>query len=546
MTLYLTIENKIITSTICQNLYKTELNNYIIISTQKNLDLKIDDRFFFHKCKGIVIEESKDFVLIHNDPFNSIPLYVYQDRKSNSLIVSSSIKKIVDIYSSVLTIDIVGLWEAIVLGNCINKRTIYNEILSMPSASFLNISKENVFEIERYWDYSIMEDQNIADSQSITETLYNKLDQVFNKLDKSCEYIMGLSGGLDSRITLAMLQGKIRKENLKLFTFGYDDRIYEYKYASAVAKNLNYNVPEFYYLNHKIYSEFMNEFIAQSGGSIGFQHSHIYTYLSTANIKSNSCFISNYYSDATFGYSAKYQKKIDDTLENSDIYNKIIKLSIESSIRNGILNDLNEIAKMYSIEFNYSSFDEYFYVTERNPKFHMVLSEIYRYFLPVECPYADFELLTLMISIPLKFRHDKIMVDQILLKYFDQGLSNIGDVSSRNWNGVDMGVFKNYRFHMLNRINSVLRVITRGYIQIFNPFQTEVFERIFFLNFKKDFFGAINLFANLKIIDKNLKKWYFKTPLRSGQGISERYQILSLYFYLKDTIKHGFIKHMHT
>ena len=42
---------------------------------------------------------------------------------------------------------------------------------------------------------------------------------------------MGMIGGMDSRITLTFLSKYVPKENLELFTYGFDERLLEYKYA---------------------------------------------------------------------------------------------------------------------------------------------------------------------------------------------------------------------------------------------------------------------------------------------------------------------------
>jgi len=65
--------------------------------------------------------------------------------------------------------------------------------------------KTNEYKIERYWDFNVKEDQSIDSVEKAATGLYDRLDDIFSKLDKNQKYIMGISGGMDSRISLAFL-----------------------------------------------------------------------------------------------------------------------------------------------------------------------------------------------------------------------------------------------------------------------------------------------------------------------------------------------------
>ena len=94
---------------------------------------------------------------------------------------------------------------------------------------------------------------------------------------------MGMSGGMDSRITLTFLSKYVPKENLELFTYGFDERLLEYKYACEVAAALGLNKPKFHKLTKDSYKKAMDYLPQMSGGQIGINHCHIIDYLNNNN-----------------------------------------------------------------------------------------------------------------------------------------------------------------------------------------------------------------------------------------------------------------------
>jgi len=491
---------------------------------------RVDD--FNIKQNGIQVIETEEQIEIYNDPFRTIPLFVTKDKK-NELVIFSNFEDFYKMENVDKTIDEVGFWEIVLFGSGLWMRTLYKSVEQMPSASKIVIDKNsNSYKIERYWDFDIEEDKSIDTIEKAAHGLYDRLDTIFSKLDKTQKYVMGMSGGMDSRITLAFLSKYIPKENLELFTYGFDERLLEYKYACEVSEALGYNKPKFHKLTKDSYKKAMEYLPQMSGGQIGINHCHILDFLRNNDVK-NCKQISNYFSDALFGYDCTFPKKDENISENyySQYLNKITYLP--DTIKESILLDANNIFMNFTKESNFSSLSEYRYLTERNQKFHSYLAYVQKSDLVL----ANYDLLNYMLSVPIEFREQKKLVDIILDKNFTIiDSKSVKNISSRDFNGVSSGfTLENkfsafvewYNFKFLNRANAVFRLLTKGYIQLFNKYQTEEQDRLLYRDFYDELKNATSKYVEVGLMTKEQKQLWDKLPLKSG-GVGERYYLISL------------------
>lgn len=504
------------------------MKNYKILENIKFKNVQT----FNIKQNGIQIIENDNKIEIYNDPFRTVPLFITKNTKEK-LIIFSNFEDFYNFGDVDNSIDVIGFWEIILFGSGLWTRTLYKYVEQMPAASKIVIDKNtNEYKIERYWDFNIKEDKNIDSVEKAAQGLYDSLDFIFSKLDKNQKYVMGMSGGMDSRITLAFLSKYISKENLELFTFGFDEGLLEYKYACEIAEALGYNKPKFHKLTKESYRQAMDYLPQMSGGQIGINHCHIIDFTNQNNY-SNYINISNYFSDALFGYDCSYPKKVEKlsdnyflkSLKNINYLSDDIKKSIENDVRNIFFN--------YSQQANYSSLSEYKYLTERNQKFHAYLARIQNSYLVL----ANYDLLNYMLSVPIIFREQKKLLDIILDTYFkDISNQKFGNISSRDFNGVNFGftlssklagLVKWFTFKFINRVNALLRLLTKGHIQLFNKYQTEEQDRVLYRDFHKDLKESTQKFVELGLMSEEQKKEWDKLPLRSN-GVGERYNLISL------------------
>lgn len=508
-------------------------------SLKKSMKLLFD----YHKTKsfdinrnGIQLIEHDDYIEIYNDPFRTVPLFVTKN-KSDELIIFCDFKDYYEFDSVDRSVDHAGFWEIVIFGSGLWTRTLYKNVEQMPGATCLTVNKNsNNYSIERYWNYDIREDESIQSTEQAADGMYAILDNIFASLDKKERYLLGMSGGFDSRITLAFLSKHIPKNNIKLFTFGFDKNILEYEYAKDIANSLGVAVPAFHQLTATSYRKALNYLPSLSGGQISINHCHILDYFIKNNL-SDYRHITTYFSDAVFGFDCVYPKKRGNIQNNyyAEVASKYIYLTPE--IKKIITDDSLKIFSGFDVEANFSSLDEFKYVTERNQKFHMLLASLQGRYIATDFIYANMTLLRYSLSIPIKYRQNKNVIDTLLDKYFknisSRDFKNISsrdfkNISSRfQWSSKFAGVFNWHCFRFANRVNAVLRIVTKGRIQLFNRYQTEEHERLLYSEFRGDLHAATAKFMAMGILSADQKIEFDKLPIRSA-GVAERYVLISL------------------
>jgi hypothetical protein len=257
-----------------------------------------------------------------------------------------------------------------------------------------------------------------------------------------------------------------------------------------------------------------------SGGQVSINHCHIIDFFKK-NSLADLEHITTYFSDALFGWDCEYPKKIQDTRLN--YYAEVVanNSTLKFEIKNTIINDSLKIFNSYDPKANFSSLDEFKYVTERNQKFHTLLASLQSKFVSTIFIYASMPLLNYALSVPLKYRQNKGIIDVLLDKYFK-------NISSRfHWGAKYSGLLNWYIFRFINGANSILRILTLGKLQFFNKYQTEEHERLLYHEFKTDLHLATAKFLTMGILSPEQKKEFDKLPIRSA-GIEERYALISL------------------
>lgn len=477
---------------------------------------------------GIQLIDHGDSIEIYNDPFRTVPLFITKN-KSDELIIFSEFKDYYDFESVDRSVDEAGFWEIVIFGSGLWTRTLYQNVEQMPSATCLTINKKSEkYNIARYWHYDIKEDESIQSIEQAAEGMYVILNDIFSTLDKKQLYLLGMSGGLDSRITLAFLAKYIPKNNIKLFTYGFDENILEYVYAKEVANSLGVAAPYFHQLTATSYKEALKYLPSLSGGQISINHCHILDYFMKNNF-SKYRHITTYFSDAVFGWDCTYPKKIKEIKNN--YYAEIVSKysNIPPEIKSIITADSLKIFSGFDVDANLSSLDEFKYVTERNQKFHMFLASLQGRSVATDFIYANMILLRYSLSIPIKYRQNKNIIDALMDKYFKNISSrDFKNISSRfQWGSKFAGLFNWQLFRIINRANSLLRVLTRGKIQILNKYQTEEHERLLYSYFRCDLHAATAKFLAMGILSTEQKMEFDMLPLRSA-GVAERYALISL------------------
>jgi Asparagine synthase len=488
---------------------------------------------------GIQLIETEEHVYIYTDPFRTVPVFI-TTLIDETILVFSGFDKVYKLDGIDKTVDPAGFWEIILFGTGLWTRTLYLNIKQMPSAAKLTIDRSTgKYSIFRYWDYNVELDPTLTSSEQISDGLLAALDLAFADLQPSDSYLSGLSGGLDSRVNVAMLSRHVSKSKIKSFTFGFDPNILEHKFAISIAKELDLAKPDFFKLNPSNYQNALSYLPKNSGGQISINHCHILEYFNqNKEDYEDSLFVSTYFTDALFGYACPERKNID-TSQDCGYFKRLNSSTfIAKEIKDLIADDINNLLAGYdNSRSNYGNIDEYTYIIERNHKFHMYLGFLQGKILTSQSIYANYDLLCYCLSIPIELRFGKKIIDRLLERHFPSiRLDRLESISSRSFSAGISSAPGKYRlqktanylsFRGRNIANSFLRQYINPRYQLFNKYQTEEQEKTLRTEFNKQLESATSKLVSLGLFDLNLKYFYDKIPIRSSR-MSENYTIISL------------------
>jgi Asparagine synthase len=505
-----------------------------------NLDFSYFSKATFDiRQNGIQLIETEESINIYTDPFRTVPVFI-TTLMDGTVFLFSDFSKVYKLDGVNKTVDPAGFWEIILFGTGLWTRTLYQNIKQMPSAAKLTIDRATgKYSISRYWDYNVELDPTLTSSAQVSDGLLAALDLAFADLQPSNSYLSGLSGGLDSRVNVAMLSRHVSKEKIKSFTFGFDPNILEHKFAISIAKELDLAKPDFFRLNPINYQNALNYLPKNSGGQISINHSHILEYLNqNKEDYDDVLFVSTYFTDALFGYACPERKNID-TPQDCGYFKRLNSSTfIAKEIKDLIADDINDLLAEYNNSgSNYGNVNEYAYIIERNHKFHMYLGFLQGQILTTQPIYANYDLLCYCLSIPIELRFGKRIIDRLLERHFPSiRLDRLDSISSRSFSAGISSAPGKYRlqktanylsFRGRNIANSFLRQYISPRYQLFNKYQTEEQEKNLRTEFKKQLESATSKLLSLGLFDLNVKCFYDKIPIKSS-SISESYIIISL------------------
>ncbi|NQU43121.1 hypothetical protein HQ520_07535 [bacterium] len=492
-----------------------------------------DPADFIKRHHGLLLVREESGFEIYTDPFRTVPLF-YVESATDNLDLFSGFEDILRHGKKRWAPDPVGFWECLLFESPLWSRTILSEARQMPAASRLSgdLNGGNL-KLQRYWDFCVPEDASIDSAEKAADGLFERLDRGFARLDRSQSYLLGMSGGLDCRLALCFLSRHLSPDQLELFTYGYDSRIYEYIFAGRVAAHLGFRKPLFHRLTDESYRSALETMPFEGGCQIGVQHCHIYSFLRELG-DPERIVISTNYSDAVLGWDARYPAR-NDSIQHLSLTTTHPGLSlVPEHILCQIRRDAEISLSGYTGAHNYSSIEEYCYVIERNQKFHVYMAHLHRKFNRVLLPFADFDLATYMWSVPLQLRQRKSLSDYLLARRFDLPTRPENNISSRTqWGGSYSSAFRTARFKFLNRLNTALRLMTGGRFEWFNPFLTENQQTILYGSFQEDLGQSVSLLKQAGLLNEEQAGTLARPPVRFG-GTNERYQCLALARFFED------------
>ena len=527
------LHNRSINTLETGELYRSgELSSGLLVSTYER-SIKDDS---FH---GVKITLCGGNLVVKNDFFCTIPLYHYCDE--TFFYISSDPDLIIN--EHLLEFDHVGVWESILLGGCIYDRSLFLGLKQLPALHLITVDGVSV--TVRRDDDLVFKANNDESPEEIIAKIDNRLEEIFKSLNDK-NYSMGVSGGLDSRLSLLYLKNSQHKYSIQPFTYCATMNSLEFKLAKSLCDSLDVEQPVPYKIKTSCYFDCAEQLINKSGGQIGRHHSHILSFYSQLpeSKRSNLTQISNYYTDAIFGWATERTVS-----SKEDSWTQFIKQNdiITSDIKVQILDDIQKVMMRFTKGQNFSCADEFKYVFERNQKFHLNLAFQQNRYCQTILPFCDYKLLKLAFSLPFKYRAGKKLSDLIIAKKHSLELGNISsrqmraDGSFSAQNGISK-VLKNLQFKFSNILTYLCSLISAGYIVYPNKFQTEAHYNLYHkMKSRGCFKKSVNILIQHNLINKEQSRKLLAGSVFKGSS-SNFFQLSSVAEYIDNKIvKHKVI-----
>lgn len=196
---------------------------------------------FKGKYCGVFIDYKKDEMIIFNDQLGLNDIFYYY--KNNDIIISDNFVcffELKDFYTSDL--DITALGEFLLYEHVFLNRTFINNIKILRYATLKKINLyKNLVEETNFWDYAFKKEGNFNRKKSMKnlDLLFKQSIQRIHKLNPNKEFLIGLSGGLDSRLVAKYAI----QESMRLHPFVFSNKNSDAFYISQkISKVLKLNL----------------------------------------------------------------------------------------------------------------------------------------------------------------------------------------------------------------------------------------------------------------------------------------------------------------
>jgi asparagine synthase (glutamine-hydrolysing) len=412
-------------------------------------------------CFAIVIAHP-NFIFASVDRIRSIPLFYSKTKKR--CIVSDDANHIrVEIKP---TMNEINAAEFLLTGFVTGQRTLFDDIFQLQVGEYLIYTKNSgTFEKDFYFRFHHQDFFDCSDEELI-EKLDDVMISVFKRLikttvDRGKQIVVPLSGGLDSRLIVAMLK-RLGVENVLCFTYGRKNDV-EVQISKKVANTLGYEWHFVKYTRRMLYDMFHSKEMKMhqryAGNFTSLPHIQDYFavyYLKNKNIISkNSVIVPGHPGMIYGGYFPeilKYYINLD--IKNISKYcldrhyviwkwsDKKLAEQFISNIRESIkltcANDIEDVAGFID-EFNFN---------ERQAKY--IINSVRAYeFLNFQwsLPLCDLSLVNFFLKVPYQQRIKKnLYIKYINGQYFkDVNINNIPTNHEQDVFPVVSGFLQNFK-----------------------------------------------------------------------------------------------------
>ena len=382
---------------------------------------------FLQKLNGMfsisIFDPKENLIFIARDRFGIKPLHYFN--KDGIFCFSSEIRPLLKALNKGVNIDTKSVANYFHLGYVPNPNTIYSEIKHLPPGSFIKFKiKNQKLEIKKWWNHKYKINDNLTENDwyERINTQLSKSLNLWTTSDVPVAY--ALSGGLDSSALVALASIN-SKERIKTYSLGFEgngeDAWNELSIAKDVSKKYNTEHTEIILKPENLadsLSEMVNHLEQPYAGGLPswplFKKIAENYKVTIGGLGGDEIF--GNYNRVNFFTQFQYKKSLieaDKTLFKDSIQNafflmkeeqaiQILK-NYESDISNDLFNRFNSYKHNYiddrvaQLSFDSQLVDEFLMMTDR---FSMAHS------LELRTPYLDHDLVSLLFSMPIKYRLD--------------------------------------------------------------------------------------------------------------------------------------------
>jgi asparagine synthase (glutamine-hydrolysing) len=387
---------------------------------------------FIHDLEGAFVltiwNRSRQQLIIANDRFGLYPLYYthYDGR----LIFAPEMKGILCDPHFCRELDLTALAEYMRFQQLLGGKTFFEGIELLPNASLLRYEiRTDCLTIEPYWDFSEIPEVRVTFEEALEE-IGRLLRRVVNRL-ASGPYRVGvyLSGGLDSRTILGLIDRK--HSPVVSITYGQRD-CRDVVYAEGIARRLGSDHHWFEFKNGEWVREWADFHLELTEGFHSWIHSHGVSTLPRAReiVDVNltgwafDTSVGGHWwnppltcapNDAAFNdyffhlYNQEYTWPGIDDAEERFLYADAFYPQIQGLAVDSFANEVTRFDK-----HDYPRRAEFFNQVNHNGRFtyyHLVFA---RSHIEVRCPACDYQLFDFVCSIPLTLRANRRMEKAIV------------------------------------------------------------------------------------------------------------------------------------
>ena len=162
-------------------------------------------------------------LIVLRDPVGTAPGFYTQYNSSPSFCWSSDVTTLVDVVPAARELNLSAVERYIASGYIPSPLTMFRGVSKIPAATLVKVSKQQEISSQRYWYPTGNPPLNLQ-----PDDVTSKIDWLFTK---SLERRIGsgstkgvlLSGGVDSKLILAVLRRRLDLKNIESFTFRYEN-----------------------------------------------------------------------------------------------------------------------------------------------------------------------------------------------------------------------------------------------------------------------------------------------------------------------------------